>query len=275
MPFPFSKVIAFVPAALLVACSVTPPQPPPAAEPQVNREVVKALGQIDQLESELQELRNLVEIQQFELENLRRQQNDLYTDIDRRLTATENIALQPQQPSVSTQSPAVDTPAESAQGDIPVVDLEPGDTNEEDVPTTEPAATVATTQPSSADEAYQQGFEFLKQRQYADAIEAFEDLIYRFPDSDQADDGYYWIGEALYVTRDYQSALVNFETLVERYPESERVPEAILKKGYIQYETRAYPEARTTLTELIEKYPEHYVAPAARTRLQLMTNQGN
>jgi len=276
MSFPFSKIIALMPLALMAACSVTPPQPPPAPQPQTNREVIEALGQIDQLESELQELRNLVEIQQFELENLRRQQNDLYGDIDRRLTAAENIALQPQS-SYDSRSPALDQSTSestsSTEDEIPVVDLQPSGTSE-NAPA-EPASTVATSQLASADAAYQQGFEYLKQRQYADAIKTFEDLIYRFPDSDQADDSYYWIGEALYVTRDYQSALANFEALVERYPESERVPEAILKKGYIQYETRAYPDSRATLTELVKQYPDHHVVPAARTRLQLMTNQGN
>ncbi|MDH3694758.1 MAG: hypothetical protein OER96_09335, partial [Gammaproteobacteria bacterium] len=131
--FPFSSTIVLMPVALLAACSITPPQPPPAADTQVNREVVEALGQIDQLESELQELRNLVEIQQFELENLRRQQNDLYGDIDRRLTATENIALQPQS-SYDSQTPTLDESTSestnSTEDEIPVVDLQPRGTSE-------------------------------------------------------------------------------------------------------------------------------------------------
>ncbi len=271
MMFKLNKTLVLLPTTLLAACSVTPPQPPPAPEPSPNREVIEALNQINQLESELQELRNLVEIQQFELENLRKRQNDLYGDLDKRLTATENIKRGTQS-GFDTQSPDLDSTTGTGEDDIPIIDL---DTNS-DTTVSEPTPPISSQQEvASADTAYQQGFEHLKKGEYPQAIKSFQGLIDQFPQSPQADDSYYWIGEAQFVTRDYQSALVNFKTMIERYPDSERVPEAMLKIGYIQYDTRAYPEARQTLTDLIQNYPDHQVVPAARTRLQRMTNEGN
>ncbi len=129
---------------------------------------------------------------------------------------------------------------------------------------------------ADADEqlAYDEAFDKLKQSRYAAAIQAFQDLLSRFPNGALADDANYWIAEAQYVTRDFQSALNGFRNVVVRYPDSPRAPEALLKVGYIQYEVGAKEQARVTLNEVVTRYPGSRVAISAQTRLKRIERDG-
>ena len=92
-------------------------------------------------------------------------------------------------------------------------------------------------------------------------------MISQFPNGALVDDAQYWIGEAYYVTRDFQNALDAFQAVVNRYPDSQRIPEALLKLGYVQAELGRNQEARRTLNQVISQYPGSRVAISAETRL--------
>jgi tol-pal system protein YbgF len=129
---------------------------------------------------------------------------------------------------------------------------------------------------ADADErlAYDEAFNKLKQSRYAEAIQAFQDLLNRFPNGALADDANYWIAEAQYVTRDFQSALNGFRNVVVRFPDSPRAPEALLKVGYIQFEVGAREQARITLNQVVTRYPGSRVAISAQTRLKRIERDG-
>jgi tol-pal system protein YbgF len=91
-----------------------------------------------------------------------------------------------------------------------------------------------------------------------------------FPDGDYAPNAQYWLGESYYVTQNYGIALDAFQALLRRFPNSSKAPDALLKLGYCQYELRQWDEAEATLNRVMQQYPDTTVARLAQGRLRAM-----
>ena len=203
--------------------------------------------QIDALRRENRELRGLIEVQQNAIETLKRQQRDLYKDIDERLSqvqVTADSAGAAAAAPVTERTPAASPPTPSRRA-------------------------------AQADRArelteYQAAYDLLRpeQRQYAEAMAAFRTFLETYPGSELADNAQYWLAEASYVTQDNASALREFQTLLEKYPASPKVPGALLKIGYIQHAAGDLDQARATLARVTKDYPDTAAANMARQRLE-------
>ena len=245
---------------------------------------VQAVTQYNALLTEIRELRNQLEEQQFELENMRQRQQDLFQGLDQRLRVTEAMQqggniINPDG-TVTTPSvlPPIATDGVGAPGQVPGQPPVATDPNLPTQVTVGQPTTVVTPPAQPVDEAdqqalYDEGFEYLKQSQYNRAIELFAQLVETYPNGGLADDAAYWIGEANYVNRQYEAAIQSFRKVVAQYPQSDRVPEALLKVGYVQYDIGDYQNARTTFEDVLRRYPDHPVSISARSRLQRI-NQG-
>ena len=272
--------------------------------PQPNFEMIRALYELTALKEELKVLRNRVEEMHFKQEIGARRQQDLILDMDRRLTDLEQNqqefldrleALASVPMPTSEEIPAeggaiADDATDAATG---IGETVAGQTPEGAVPEeddgqaggTDPVdtVTVSSARPEPDDtpvgsgtgsvslneqDAYDAAFEALKQSRYQDAIEQFQALVNTWPESQLADDSFYWMSEAYYVTREFEAALNGFRTLVQRYPGSSRVPEAMLKVGYIQYDIGAYDEAAKTFENILARFPGHQVTVSASIRLR-------
>lgn len=270
---------------LVAGCSSPPPPQEPvqvvsAADIQ-NQQVVQALSQLAEIKEELKQLRNSVEELQFETENAKRRQQDFFQDLDRRLVTLERnervLNAQTEDPLFGSEG------GEFAVNDGVDPSIESGDNS--DASEVQVAATdstqsqgsaidTATVVPSSESvtlaeqQAYESAFNLLKQSRYEDSITEFQALVDTWPNSQLADDSYYWMSEARYVNREFEYALSGFRTVVTRYPDSQRVPEALLKVGYIQYDIGAYEDAAETFRDILARFPGHQVTVAAQTRLR-------
>lgn len=297
-----------------------PPRQPITSSPPVtapvssatNPEVLNALNDVQALQSEVRELRDLVERQEFELQKLTTRQSDLYDDLDRRLRTQERSemasgAVAPAGSNLSspnysnvqgvtvppggtglssgTLSPVTSTATLGGSSGqvvapsttVPTVGSLPATTAGQQGIQSQSTASLPQTGGAvsgSAQDAYDQAFSLLKQSRYADAVQAFELFIRDYPNNDLTDDAYYWLAEARYVTRDFEAALNGFRNVTTRFPNSQRVPASYLKIGYIQYEIGAYVDARETLTYILKNFPTHRVAVSAETRLKKMDREG-
>lgn len=236
-----------------------------------NQSGSELLLQMQRLQSEVQELRGLVEQQRFDIDRLQRQQRDQFLDLDARLAGTGRApqggeaaapALQPG--FVDASSPELEsavglTPAETPIA--PPVPATPGAMGIPSLPAPE-------TQGAGERDLYTQAFEHLKERQYQEAKTAFNDLLRRYPQGEYTDNARYWLGETYYVLREYPAALTEYDRLVELSPASAKVPGALLKIGFIQYEQNAVEQARATLERVIRDYPNSTEARLARDRLE-------
>ena len=214
---------------------------------------VRNILELGDLRREVAELRNQVELQQHEVEDLRRRQSALYNDLDQRLRGREG--------QQTAAGPGSTLFAESTERRI--ANNEPGLSSDERIIATAPS-TIASAEEQTA---YDNAFELLGQSQYAEAITAFDLQIKSFPGGSLADDAQYWIGESHYVNRNLKAALTAYEQLTEVYVTSNRYPEALLKIGYLHDDLGHIDLAKQVLQKVIQQYPGSRTASSAEARL--------
>lgn len=232
------------------------------------------LLQMQQLQMEMQELRGLVEMQQFEIQKLQRQQRDQFLDIDSRLGADRGDPLGPAAPG--DRNGGLGTGSIDVSGsdlDAPAGTPEPPPSIGAPVPSSSGAAGIPSlpspeTTGGSERDAYAAAFELLKERKYDEAQAGFNDLLRRYPQGQFTDNARYWLGETYYVQRNYPAALAELDRLVQLSPDSPKVPGAMLKIGYIQYEQKQLDQARAVLEDVVKRYPNSTEARLARSRLE-------
>ena len=238
-----------------------------------NQSGSELLLQMQRLQSEMQELRGLVEQQRFDIERLQRQQRDQFLDLDARLAGTGRSA-QPEdaesagptsQPGlVDASGPGLDAPSGSTPPETPMAPPVPPSPGATGIPALPAPETLG----ASERDLYSQAFAHLKERQYQEAKTAFNDLLRRYPQGEYTDNAHSWLGETYYVLREYPAALAEYDRLVQLSPASAKVPGALLKIGFIQYEQNDAEQAKATLERVIRDYPNSTEARLARDRLE-------
>ncbi|MDP3920243.1 MAG: tetratricopeptide repeat protein [Candidatus Omnitrophota bacterium] len=90
-------------------------------------------------------------------------------------------------------------------------------------------------------------------------------VLNRWPvtDTHLKDRWLYLRSEALKRTGLYQEAIDALDQLVLEFPESELIARAYLSRGYVFIEFEKFSEAETALGEFVERFPEHDRAPKA------------
>jgi len=251
--------------SLLAACATTPDKDPvqlklndlDARVARMERAVeneVQVSQSLDEVQASLRELRGQVEQLQHNNDALRKQQRDLFGDLERRMSAGGAAAGGAAAGGTAggTAGAAAGVAAGVAAGTA-----------------TGAEAAAGSNAPSPTEQAvYGQAFDALKAGSYSVAITGFKDFLHTYPGSSLADNAQYWLGEAYYVSHDYDSAAGAFRTVLKKYPDSRKAPDAMLKLGYTQLEQKQYPAARATLDEVTKKYPGTESAKLASERLR-------
>jgi tol-pal system protein YbgF len=232
--------------------------------------IFEVLGRLEQLQSEVQQLRGVVEEQSQTIAELQRKQGNMYSDLDERIqllssanqSATTQAAVAQATPAATTDA-AQATPA-TAAAPAPQAAAEP-------VVESKPAETpTATTPKASEKERYQEAYDTLRNGHNAQAIGLFEVLQSDFPAGEYGDNAQYWLGEAYKINREYDKARAAFNKVVSQYPDSPKVPDSLLKLGYIEFDQQNLAKARDYLTRVTTSYPETTAAHLAAKKLAQM-----
>jgi len=235
-------------AALAAGCASTPPEEDPvqiklndldtrAARIEhiiSNQSLVELAQRLDSVQADVRQLRGRIEELENGTEAMRKQQRDLYGDLDKRMTALQGTNPGP----AAGSSTAPGTPAPT------------GSSVEQSV--------------------YSQAFDALKAGSYSVAIAGFKDFLANYPSSPLAENAQYWLGETYYVNHEYDAAAGAFRNVLEKWPSSRKAPDAMLKLGYTQLELKKVAAARATLTEVTRKFPDSEAAKLAGERLRRM-----
>ena len=204
-----------------------------------NQSLLDLANQVEALRSDVRAMHNDIDVINHNLESGRKQQHDLYADLDQRLKSLEGRG-----------AAGAAAQAGSAAG---------------------AAGAAGTRSADVTDKAgYQTAFDLLKDSQYDRAIAAFQSFLASYPTSPLADNAQYWLGEAYYVNKSFPEALTAFQRMVETYPQSRKLPDALLKIGYCNYELKEYPAARDALSQVTTKFPDSPSAHLAQQRLDKM-----
>jgi tol-pal system protein YbgF len=244
-------------ALAMTGCASTPPEEDPVQiklndidtrltrieRVVANQSLLDLANQGETMRTDLRAMHNDVDQLSNSLEASRKQQRDLYADLDRRMKILE----------MRGGAPGPAAAGDGGQGT---------------------GATVDSAATGSDDKAaYQTAFGMLKDGQYDRAIVAFQKFLVAYPDSQLADNAQYWLGEANYVNRAFPEAQAAFQRVVDKYPQSRKRPDALLKIGYCQYEQKQWGLAKETLTKVATQFADTQAGHLAQQRLDKMATE--
>lgn len=247
-------LVLIVMPVFLAGCAMTPPEEDPVLTKMrdidrrlssiervvQNQSLVELAQQVSSLERRAAELQGMTETLEYNAATTAERQRDLYNDLDARLQALES----------------------ALRGGTNVLDGESLPPGQLPVPG------------GSADDNYRAAFELIKEQRYDDAESAFQEFLATYPDSSNAPNAQYWLGESYYVRQEFENALQAFQSVVDNYPGSRKVVDALLKIGYCNYELGRWDAAKAALAEVQRNYPDTTAARLAGQRLERMTSEG-
>lgn len=106
----------------------------------------------------------------------------------------------------------------------------------------------------SVDQLYNQAMQAYRSRDYWSAMAKFGEVATLYPQSDLADNAYYWMGEIHYAGKNFPAAIQSFQTVLNSYPQGNKVPDAMVKMGYAYAEMRQYHFARSVLNDVAARF---------------------
>jgi tol-pal system protein YbgF len=254
-----------------------------------NQSLLELANELDAARSDVRSLHNDFDQVSNNLAASRKQQKDLYADLDRRLKALEGRAAPGAAAALSGTAAAergaasaADASASGATAGVAAGGAATGGgaTGGAAAGGAPAAGTGAGTiapvgagaslpVPDGNDRAnYQAAFALLKDSQYDQAVTAFQQFLVAFPDSTLADNAQYWLGEAYYVNKNFTESLSAFQTLIDKYPQSRKLPDALLKVGYCDYELARWDQAKKVLSEVVAKFSDTAAGHLAQQRLE-------
>jgi tol-pal system protein YbgF len=242
----------------MVGCASTPPEEDPVQiklkdldtrlarieRVVANQSLLDLSNQSDSLRNDVRAMHNDVDQLSNSLEASRKQQRDLYADLDRRMKGIEARG------GGGAGAAAASGDAGSGAGGA---DSSGGGSDDKT--------------------AYQAAFNLLKDSQYDRAIAAFQKFLIVYSDSPLADNAQYWLGEANYVNKSFPEAQAAFQRVVDKYPQSRKRPDALLKIGYCQYELKQWDQAKGTLSQVATQFPDAPAGHLAQQRLDKMATE--
>ena len=203
-----------------------------------NQSLLDLAQRIDRVQSDLRGIRGEVEVLQNSSEGGKNQTRSLYSDLEKRLAALETLG------GVAPSSMS------GATGSLPAA----------------PPAGAASSMGEQT--SYDAAFTALKASDYPKAIAGFRNFVATYPTSPLASNAQYWLGEAHYVNREYQNAITAFQRVTTEWPESRKAPDALVKIGFTQAALNRNGDARITLEDVVRRYPGTEAAQLAAERLK-------
>lgn len=204
-------------------------------------EGIESQYQLQLLQSEVMELRGLVEELTFNFERMRGMQEDRYLELDKRFQ--------------SLRQGGVDT----------------GGTNVRQG-ATDPNNATGSIQPSGQAEKtlYETALELIRNRQYDLAITQLREVIAQYPEGTYAPNAYYWLGE-VYAAKpdpDYEKARQALAQVISFFPDHRKVPDAAFKLGKVYNLMGDCARATDILNQVIEQHRGKSVSKLAESYLR-------
>jgi tol-pal system protein YbgF len=136
-----------------------------------------------------------------------------------------------------------------------------------------PPAPVGANLPPSPKAYYDSAFGYYTAGQYDTAIDAFQDVVTKFPDSSFALDAQFFIGEAYYTMGRYAQARDAYALVISKYKDqgldpAERVPDSYFKQGLCYEQLRQLDKAVQNYRLVLQKYPDSSAAVQAQQELK-------
>lgn len=232
------------------------------------------LEQNQQLRTEVQALRALVEEQGFEIRKIQRDSLSRYTNVDERLGMLENEAVTTVTSpgtSVTDRLPPLTPPSSTQQDTSTASSANAVSENSRTATATETNARFSrgTLQPAilSEQQLYQMAYESAINSNFERAVAEFDQYLSIYPDGRFVSNAHYWKGQAYLYLNQFGEARDSYEIILAQYEESPKLPDAMYGLGLAYQGLGNIAQARQLLSEIKRRFPNTGVANLADTRL--------
>lgn len=224
-----------------------------------NQSMLEMLGRVESLQTEIQQLRGLIEQQSHELTLLKQREQNIYADINMRLQQLESasgipvgaaVTAKPETLNIPVKQTKVSAPAAIKQAQVvPVKKVQPKSKSDEKA-------------------AFDKAFASVKNSHYQQAITELEQFLLDYPDGVYTDNAHFWLGSVYKVVNDIPAAKTNFQAVYTQYPKSEKAGMAMLKLADIYSEENNITKAQQLYVRIISQYADSTAAHMAEKNLQ-------
>ena len=116
--------------------------------------------------------------------------------------------------------------------------------------------------------AYEDAYSMYKAERFEEAKNKFKAFVKKYPNSRNAANAQYYLGECLYSQQDYENAVLQFDKVISSYPGSDKLPAAYLKLGYSFLKLNQDKDAKLFFQKIITDFPDSEQAEIARKMLK-------
>ena len=232
------------------------------------------LEQNQQLRTEVQALRALVEEQGFEIRKIQRDSLSRYTNVDERLGILENEAVTTVTPpgtGATGRLPPLTPPSPIRQDTSTASSANAVSENSRTAAATETNARFSrgTLQPAilSEQQLYQMAYDSAINSNFERAVAEFDQYLSIYPDGRFVSNAHYWKGQAYLYLNQFGEARDSYEIILAQYEESPKLPDAMYGLGLAYQGLGNIAQARQLLNEIKKRFPNTGVANLADTRL--------
>jgi len=97
--------------------------------------------------------------------------------------------------------------------------------------------------------------------------EILSSFVSKYPGHKLVPNALYWKGEAFFAEKDYENAILAFQDVVDKYPSGDKAPDAMYKQGLSFLSLNDKKNARILFELVSSKYPKSKAAEMARKKL--------
>jgi tol-pal system protein YbgF len=131
--------------------------------------------------------------------------------------------------------------------------------------------TTATAISAGEQSAYQAAVDLvLVNKDYNQAITAFEAFVIDYPQSEYIANSHYWLGQLLYQQKKRKEARIAFLTVSEKFPESVKRADSLFKIGVIDEYLGELASAKDFYQKVLKEYPNSSAAGLAQKHLDAL-----
>jgi tol-pal system protein YbgF len=133
---------------------------------------------------------------------------------------------------------------------------------------TGPAATPPESQKALGPQAlYDQAMQLFRSGDFPKAREGFTRFLGLYPKTDLTSNAQFWLGECYFAEKNYSDAIRAYDKVVKEYPKSDKASSAWLKMGMAFLELGDKDAGKIALKKVIKDYPQSNQAQIAQRKL--------
>lgn len=202
---------------------------------QQSQIMAELIMQVNQLQQEVRQLRGQVEQQDYRINQLTKQQRELYLDLDRRLQGGATLS-----------------------------------TSETEELSSDNANTSNNGASNRAQQAYNQAFTLFNEQKYPQAKSAFKTFVSDFPKESLASNAHYLLGQLHFSDKEYAEAENQFKAVYEQFPDTSIKDKAMLKLAQVQELKGDKAAAKATYQQVSKLFPNTTAGRLAKAKLDTL-----